>query len=321
MTEQNNGEQAQNAGARQVDAKQTDTKKRPTTAYRRLRRKFVQTPLRAPLVWLRHRNLQPADVFFGAYPKSGTTYIRFVLFEMLSGMPAGFKATNHLMAGIGHHQKAMRLLPGGGRLIATHEHYRKDYRRAIYVVRDGRDVLLSEYAFLNALEFYRKDLNSFVSHFLFTSVSAYGPWHKHVAGWLDSPIAGTDNMLLVRFEDLRKDPVPWFARMADFLGVHVSEEKIKIAVENNSIQKMRAKEDREPVRASVKGRFVRDGAVRGWVSKLTPEQVLLFEKHAGSALVRLGYPLSSHLESQLSREARPVAVAMNQIRETAIASD
>jgi hypothetical protein len=314
MKQQNNGagENAQNAGAKQ---------KRPTSAYRRLRRKFVQTPLRAPLVWLRHRNLQPADVFFAAYPKSGTTYIRFVLFEMLSGMPAGFKATNQLMPGIGQHAKAMRLLPGGGRLIATHEHYRQDYRRAIYVVRDARDVLLSEYAFLNALEFYPNDLNSFVSHFLFTSVSAYGPWHKHVAGWLDSPIAGTDDMLVVRFEDLRKDPVPWFARMAEFLRVDVSEKKIKVAVENNSIQKMRAKEDREPVKASVKGRFVRDGAVRGWVSKLTPEQVRLIEKHAGSALVRLGYPLSSQMNSNVNRGATPFPVAISAVRETAIASD
>jgi hypothetical protein len=289
MTEQTNGtgDQLQsNAGAKQ---------KKPTSAYRRLRRRFVQTPFRAPVVWLRHRSLSPADVFFAAYPKSGTTYIRFVLFEMLSGMPAGFKATNRLMPGIGEHTKALRLLPGGGRLIATHEHYRKDYRRAIYLVRDARDVLLSEYAFLKALDFYKEDLDSFVAHFLFTKVSAYGPWHRHVGGFLDSPLAGTDNMLLVRFEDLRKDPMPWFARMAEFLGVNVPHEKIKLAVANNSIEAMREKEDKEPVKASIRGRFVRDGKVRGWVSKLTPAQVRLIENHAGDALVRLGYPLSSEL--------------------------
>jgi len=104
--------------------------------------------------------------------------------------------------------------------------------------------------------------------------------------------------MLVRYEDLRKDPVPLFAQMADFLGAKVNEDKIKQAVANNSIQKMRDKEDKEPVRASIGGRFVRDGKVRGWISKLTPEQVQLIEEHAGSTLLRLGYPLSSQLVTE-----------------------
>jgi len=299
-----NGDQSNNNGAK---------KRKPTTAYAKFRRKFVQSKLRAPLVWMRHRNLMPTDVFFAAYPKSGTTWTRFVLFEMLSGMSAGFKATNQLMPGVGLHKNALRLLPNGGRLLATHEHYRKEYRRAIYMVRDGRDVLLSEYAFLKALDFFKGDQDAFVKHFLFTVVSAYGPWHQHVDGWMNSPIANTGNMMLVRYEDLRKDPVPGFVKMAEFLGVDIDIEKIKLAVENNSIQKMRAKEDKEPVRASVKGRFVRDGAVRGWVSKLTPEQVQLIEKHAGNALQRLGYPLSSQLES----EYEAVSVAVSEFSDTA----
>jgi len=289
-----------------------DAKKKPTSAYRRLRRLFVRTPLRAPLVWLRHRDLTPADVFFAAYPKSGTTYVRFVLFEMLSGMPAGFRTTNNLMAGVGVHKHAMKLLPGGGRLLSTHEHYRSEYKRMIYVVRDGRDVMLSEYAYLKALAFYDKDLDSFIKHFLFTKVSGYGPWHQHVAGFLDSPVTKTDNFMIVRFEDVRTDPVSWFARMADFLGVKVEMDRIRTAVANNSIEAMREKENREPVKASIRGRFVRDGKVRGWVSKLTPEQVSLFEKYAGDALVRLGYPLSADLQTKETAPAliNPVAEPM-----------
>ncbi|HTW57372.1 MAG TPA: sulfotransferase domain-containing protein [Terriglobales bacterium] len=301
MTEGNNG-----GGKPSQDANPGRKAKKPTSAYRKLRRKFAQTALRAPLVWLRHRNLEPTDMFFAAYPKSGTTWARFVLYEILSGKSSGFKATNQQMPGIGLHAKALRLLPGGGRLIATHEYYRNDYKRAIYMVRDARDVLLSEFAFLSALEFYGEDLAQFVPYFLFTCVSAYGPWHKNVTSWLDSPIAGTSNMLLVRYEDLRRDPLPWFARMADFLGAPVDEEKIRIAVENNSIQNMRAKEDKEPVRASIKGRFVRDGKVRGWVSKLTAEQVRLIDQHAGETLVRLGYPLASELKAEVEANPAPV---------------
>ncbi|HTS08617.1 MAG TPA: sulfotransferase domain-containing protein [Candidatus Eisenbacteria bacterium] len=294
MTEQNNGDKSSNSATKQ---------KKPTSAYKKFRRKFAGTVLRTPLIWWRHRGLEPSDMIFAAYPKSGTTWARFVLFEMLSGMPSGFRATNQQMPGMGLHKHALRLLPNGGRLIATHEYYRDAYKRTIYMVRDARDVLLSEFAFLSALEYYTKDLDHFVKTFLFTRVSAYGPWHKNVASYLDSPIAKNGNMLLVRYEDLRKDPVPLFAQMADFLGVKINEDKIKQAVANNSIQKMRDKEDKEPVRASIGGRFVRDGKVRGWVSKLAPAQLQLIEEHAGSTLLRLGYPLSS----QLVTEESPIA--------------
>ncbi len=294
MTEQNNGGSNSNNNGKQ---------KKPTSAYKKFRRKFARTPLRAPLVWWRHRGLNPSDMFFCAYPKSGTTWARFVLFEMLSGIPSGFKATNQQMPGVGLHHNALRLLPNGGRLVASHEYFRKEYHRSIYMVRDARDVLLSEFAFLSALEYYTNDLDSFVKTFLYTVVSAYGPWHKNVTSWLDSPIANNGNMMLVRYEDLRKDPVPLFAQMADFLGAQVSEEKIRQAVENNSIQNMRKKEDKEPVRASIKGRFVRDGKVRGWVSKLTPEQVALIDKVAGPTLQRLGYPLGSEILAEQSQAA------------------
>jgi hypothetical protein len=289
MTEQNHG--APNQSLTQPNGKP----KRPTSAYRRLRRKFAQSKARLPLVWLRHRNFNPNDVFFCTYPKSGTTWVRFVLFEMLSGLPSGFKLTNELMLPVGQHSKAMPLLPGGGRLIGTHEHYQKQYHRAIYLVRDARDVVLSEWAYLKALEFADDDLDKFIKTFLFTTVSAFGPWPQHVSSWLDSPIAGTDNLLIVRFEDIRQDPMAWFTRIAEFLKVDVPREKIELAIANNSLEKMREKENKEPVRASIKGRFVRDGLVRGWLSKLTPEQVRFIEEHTTSQLLRLGYPLAAQL--------------------------
>lgn len=293
----------QNSMIEKTDVGTGDKSKKPTSVYRKIRRKFAKTRLRVALTWLRHRGLEPADVFFAGYPKSGSTWSRFVLFEALTGKPAGFRQTNTLMPIIINSQsKALRLLPGGGRLISTHEDYQKEYRKAIYVTRDPRDVVLSEYAFYTVLDYYHSTLDRFIDSFLFTkncSVYGYGPWHRHVSTWLDSPIAGTDNLLVLRFEDLRKDPASGFAQMVKFLGAEVAMDKIIRAIENNTVQKMREKEDKEPVRASIRGRLVRQGAVRGWLSNLTPEQVHRIEKHAGEAMARMGYPLLS----ELNREA------------------
>jgi hypothetical protein len=290
-----------------------DKRKKPTSAYRKLRRKFAKTRLRNAITWWRHRGLGPADVFFAAYPKSGSTWSRFVLFEVLSGRPAGFRQTNLLMPSIINSQStALRLLPGGGRLIATHEDFQKEYGKAIYVTRDPRDIVLAEYAFYTVLDYYHDSLDRFIDEFLLTkncSVYGYGPWHRHVSTFLDSPIAQTDNMLVMRFEDLRSDPVSGFARMIEFLGVDVDMEKIKRAVENNTVQKMRDKEDKEPVRSSIRGRFVRQGAVRGWLSKLTPEQVQRIEKYCGEAMRRVGYPFLSELQAEEASQSDAVLQA------------
>lgn len=300
----------QNTVIEKADVGTGDKKKKPTSAYRQLRRKFAKTRLRTALTWLRHRGLEPADAFFAAYPKSGSTWARFVLFEVLTGKPAGFRQTNVLMPGIiGSQSNALRPLPGGGRFIATHEDYQKEYRKAIYVTRDPRDIVLAEYAFYTVLDYYHDTLDRFIDEFLLTkncSVYGYGPWHRHVATWLDSPLKGTDNLLVIRFEDLKKDPLSGFSRMVRFLGVDADLDKIKRAIENNTVQKMREKEDKEPVRASIRGRFVRQGAVRGWISKLTPEQVHRIEKHAGEAMKRMGYPFLSELQTQAAEE--PVEV-------------
>jgi hypothetical protein len=287
-------EQSHTAGERQ-NQKAGKLRKQPTSAWRKFRRTLSKTKLRVPHIWLRHRGLTPSDVFFASYPRSGTTWSRFTLFEIVTGQEASFQTVNASFRGIGRHAFGLHALPGNGRLISTHEQYRKNYKKAIYLVRDGRDVALSEFAYTSALEFFRGDLDQFLEVFCCKKISGFAPWHRHINSWLDSPLAGTPNILVLRFEDLRQNPFEGFSRMAEFLGVDADPDRIRRAIANNSLDKMKEKERIEPQRASVKDRFVRSGSVQGWCSKLTPAQVEFIEKHAGNALARLGYPVSNRI--------------------------
>src|SRR6266851_1462404 len=56
----------------------------------RIRYKIMRTKVRAPLIWIRHRGLNSSDVFLASYPKSGSTWLRFQLFEILTSLSAGF---------------------------------------------------------------------------------------------------------------------------------------------------------------------------------------------------------------------------------------
>jgi hypothetical protein len=269
---------------------------------KRFRYLLSKTRLRAPVYWVRHLGLRPADIFFGSYPRSGSTWSRFVLYEILTGKEAGFEAVNATLRGVQRRAHGMPVLPSGGRVVGSHEQYRKEYTRAMYLVRDCRDVMLSEYAYLSSLGFFRGSFDEFIAGFVGAKgrVNGFGPWQKHVCSWLDSPISGTSNFLLLQYEDLRSNPEDAFQRITEFLGVNVSPETIKRALANNSLARMKEKEERAPQLPAGKDSFVRSGSVKGWRGKLSEGQLQLVEQYAGPVLARLGYETSGVPQEQVA---------------------
>src|SRR5215472_5789172 len=113
---------------------------------RRIQAGLSKTALRVPVLWFRHREIRPTDVFLASYPRSGSTWVRFTAYEAMTGNPSEFGIVNSSFPTVGEHFHAPELLAGGGRFIGTHEKYRTAYQRAIYLIRDVRDVALSQYA-------------------------------------------------------------------------------------------------------------------------------------------------------------------------------
>jgi hypothetical protein len=259
---------------------------------KRIRYQLSKSSLRVPLVWARHRGVSPRDVFVASYPRSGSTWLRFLLFETLTRNEAGFDNVNRVIPDVGMHVDATVLLANQGRLIKTHEPFRREYKRAVYVVRDVRDVVLSEYAYQNALGRIRGTFDEYVTDFLQGTATGYGSWQDHVRGWIDSPLEASGDLLVVRYRDLRKDTQTHLQRIMSFLGVEVDRQTIVRAIQNNEFQKMRAKEDRSPQlgkSVDAERRFVRKGAVGGWREQLTIEQLRRIEDKTGIMMARLGY--------------------------------
>ena len=260
---------------------------------RRTGYRLSKTALRSPLIWLRHRGLDLADVVLASYPRSGNTWCRFLLGEILSDQKTGFDSIDKVVPQIGLHQIALPLLPGGGRLIKTHEQYRKEYAKAVYLVRDVRDVVLSYYdrgKYLGV--FHDIAFDAFLPMFLQGQTNTVGSWPSHVRTWLDSPLGQSGKLLVIKFEDMRHDTEATLGRILKFLDVSVDELKVRDAIAANSVDGMRVKEDRSrfyPHSPQESGRFVRKGAIGGWQARLTPEQVGLVERYAGAELELLGY--------------------------------
>lgn len=278
--------------------------------FRRMRHKIMRTKVRAPLIWLRHRGLDASDVFLASYPRSGNTWTRFLLTEVLAKESASFDNINLVIPEMGIQSKAVLELPSGGRLIKTHEPYRKEYKRAVYLVRDFRDVVLSQFSRERELGLYQTEFGEYVAAYLEGRLSGFGAWQEHLPTWLDSPLARNGNLLIIKFEEMRKNPEPAIAKIVDFLGVPVSLERIREAIANNSVERMRIKENAAktlPKSTGEEGRFVRKGSVAGWRDKFTEEQLRLVDREAGEVLVRMGYPLAFPPEGGVGEFATTLA--------------
>jgi len=262
--------------------------------YRKIRHKASRTVLRAPIIWLRNRGLDQTDVCMASYPRSGSTWMRFMLARLLTGKSTTFDSINGLIPEIGIHQPAAQLLPGGGRLIKTHELYSPCYRRAVYLIRDVRDVILSQYSRENELGLvWWGNLDAYIGKFLDGTINNFGAWQTHVPNWLDSPLAQRGDVLLVKFEEVRRNPQPHLERVLDFLGLQASPDTVAEAIADNTVDRMRARENKaQTLHRSNReeGRFVRQGAVMGWREKLNENQLECIEKLAGKTMARMGYP-------------------------------
>ena len=264
------------------------------STYRKIRHKASKTLLRAPIIWARHCGIDRNDVMVASYPRSGNTWLRFLLTRILTGKSAGFDNINSVIAELGIHRNALPLLPGEGRLIKTHELYRPTYRRAIYLVRDVRDSLLSQYSREKELGLvWWGNMDDYVLEFLKGTINGFGPWQSHIPNWLDSPLAKRGDLLLVSFADMRRDTQQTLERVVDFLGLEVHPDLIAEAIADNTVDKMRVRENKsQTLHKSTReeGRFVRQGAINGWRDKLTEYQLDLIEQYAGETMARMGFP-------------------------------
>jgi len=256
---------------------------------RKYRHQISMTRLREPLVWYRHRGLRPGDAWVASYPRSGSTWLRFLLMEILAGRSSEFGKVDEVIPDVGRHSEAPALLPGPGRLIKTHQPYRSDCRKAVFLVRDLRDVVMSEYAYQQALGWAEGGLEEYLPRFLEGKVNPFGSWQNHALSWMDSPLSNQGDLLLVRFEDLRRNTAETLCKILEFYGVTPEHGKIEAAIENNSLDRMKEKEKRNPQKASKRGRFVRSGAVGGWRQALSEDQLRLITQYAGKVMERLGY--------------------------------
>ena len=86
----------------------------------------------------------PDDTFLVSYPKSGNTWVRFLLANLIHpNEKVSFSNINRLLPAPGVLSKRfLRTLPRP-RILKSHEPFDARFKKVIYLVRDPRDVAVS----------------------------------------------------------------------------------------------------------------------------------------------------------------------------------
>ncbi len=237
------------------------------------------------------------DVYLVSYPRSGNTWMRVILSELLYGESGrSIKDLQYYIPDIHVKVRVAEVIPSGYHVVKSHFPYNNprrmsNYRRVVYLVRDPRDVVLSYYRYMTALGYYNGKLEAFLPDWLCGRVWPCS-WQEHVNSWTGHRAEDLGiNLLIIRYEDLLFNAENEISRLASFLALDVSQEWMRHAITSAYVQEMRAKEERGMRREERAEGFQFVGAATSgqWQNTLTAEQVDQIISHARNPMERHGY--------------------------------
>lgn len=262
--------------------------------------KFVASYLLGTDIAGRNLRVFPDDTFIASYPRSGNTWTRFLLANLMHPDQRVTFANieTFIPDATALSSRQLKRIPRP-RLIKSHEYFEPRYRKVIYLVRDPRDVVLSLYNFRRK---YRSVDDSYpieryvAERFLPGDMDV--SWGEHVGSWLGTRM-NQPGFLLVRYEDLLQDPLRELGRLASFLGVSGSAETLSQAIERSSANRLRQLESVEhEAWVTTKGKradvpFIAEAIAGAWKQKLPEPSVALIESSWGHLMNHLGYETSA----------------------------
>lgn len=251
----------------------------------------LDTKVRALTHLLPNHQLDPNDVFIVGYMKSGTTWFRNLAASVVYGLDSPHIPYSVVWELIPNHgpTKPYYKRYHNPMYFKVHDFPRPQYRRVVFLVRDGRDVVVSLGHHLRNV--YQQEVDMMkLAKGRNPRFSARYEWYKHAAAWLNNPYHA--DMITIKFEDLKKAPLPELRRFCQFAGIERDDAALERAIKFASFENMRDREDRLGMdyRTWPKDKhFVRQGKVGSHKEELPPEVLEFFVSKAGEVLRKLGY--------------------------------
>nr|WP_259248920.1 sulfotransferase domain-containing protein [Salinibacter ruber] len=222
--------------------------------------------------------LQSDDIILTSFPKSGNTWIRFFLCNLISlqewgGETVTFPKLDATMPELGV-SNLLRQWPHATipRIVKTHKSHWPVFQgcRSILLVRDPRDVMVSYYNFETGKREERFDgsFSEFIRHPKF-GIEA---WCRHYISWRSNA------SVLLTYENLKANDVREFRRMLGAIDVEVEQNLIERAAERSQFENIKEVENNTGVRSDGDhfkegNQFMRKGESRQWAEYFSEKDI------------------------------------------------
>lgn len=228
----------------------------------------------------------PSDIFIVGYPRSGHTWFQSLVAGAVFGVDPEYahdSLIQDLVPDVEYKQFFKRYGPVG--YFKSHRLPRPEYRRVVYLLRDGRDAMVSYWHFLTALR-------GPIDFLRLVQGEGLAPchWHEHVEQWTANPHKA--EIMIVRYEELKADPVSVLARFCAFAQLERARVHLERVVEQATFSKARIKEQQQGWDNTAwpsEHAFIRRGEVGSHRDEMPPDVLAAFLQKAGPTLARFGY--------------------------------
>lgn len=231
------------------------------------------------------KHLRKDDVILAAYPKTGSTWVRFMLCNLISlnewnGKIVDFETLNDTLISFGQGRLTQewpyRSLP---RVVVTHRYYHwplfRD-RKAVLLLRDPRDAMISRYHYERNKRPEQNPFNGTLLEFMRHPRLGLVSYFRHYQSWKDHV------RTVVKYEELKRDPERELQKILDVLEIHPDPAAVRESIQRSSIEKVRLIEDRIGHKRREQShvedfKFTRNGRAGQWKEVFTEEELKLYE--------------------------------------------
>lgn len=258
-----------------------------------------------------HFQAHDTDIILASLPKTGTTWLKSLLFTILNRKNLSH-ISQHTLHSKNPHELILHLeikvfnnnaephlteIPSP-RLFATHMPYlslpnsiKTSKCRIIYVCRNPLDTFVSLWHFY--LQFEKNEglmpdmelMEEYLGKYC-KGASPFGPYEDHLLGYWKESKQNPQKVLFLEYEGLKIEPKAHLKRLAEFLGCPLSEEEEKENVIDEIIDICSLKNLKE-MEVNKSGKFYpqvdnkalfRKGEVGDWTNYLTPSMAKQFDQ-------------------------------------------
>ncbi|KAJ1704020.1 hypothetical protein LUZ63_003799 [Rhynchospora breviuscula] len=199
--------------------------------------------IRGILVMQQRLKTRPTDIFLSSSPKSGTTWLKAMIFATLTR--TNYLLDQHPLHTHNPHQCVTYMDLGfaigrsqiienvpSPRVMSTHLPYSllpysitESNCRIVYVWRDPKDVLVSMWYFVQKIMGGADKIATFDQFYemFYQGLNNFGPIWNHVLGYWEESKRRPEKILFLKYEHILQEPVKCAKQLAHFLGCPYSE--------------------------------------------------------------------------------------------------